>query len=178
MPATSIPLTTLALAMFLAFPSSPALSFAPFACSSALRHFSSRSIRSLDRSLNRSKCSRMTMVYLTNSSMQSTTLSRFPEGFNRLPPSLSTYAAASESSVASVNWVYAFGCSSQLKGVWKQSGQVSRTMDDWLVIVNLDKGQPAVPTWCLGMDGGSEHQIIHPHPSSQYSQHIDRVERL
>ena len=55
------------------------------------------SSRSLKRSPNRSKCGRMTMVYLTSSSMQSTSRSRFELAIIRLP------------SVSGVNCVYALG---------------------------------------------------------------------
>lgn len=56
--------------------------------------------RSLYRSLNRAKCGRMTMVYLTNSSMQSTSLSRL---------SLRIIRFASVEPSSSVNCVYALG---------------------------------------------------------------------
>jgi len=48
---------------------------------------------SLNRSPKRSKCGRMMIVYFTNSSIQSTSLSLLELGLRRLPPSTGSFAS-------------------------------------------------------------------------------------
>ena len=82
----------------------------------ASRSFCLFSCLSLNRSPNKARCGFITMVYLTNSSMQSTSRSRLPLLINRpisLPPSL-------------VYCVYAFG------------------IEDWLGMANIRIQRPKI----------------------------------
>lgn len=69
--------------------------------------FAALSILSLYRSPKRSKCGLMTIVYFTNSSIQSTSRSRLSLGMSLLPPS--GFFSIVSSVSASVNCVYALG---------------------------------------------------------------------